>query len=102
MPVPMVKRGTKVKPRSRNSDGTFRKKRSDKGRKRLYNPVTKTTYTLQSNLPKEIQEIGRCTSCRHFFPLNNGCGKHLKQVRKPELGCRDWESKEEKKEDAPT
>ena len=34
MPVPVVKHGSKVKPRSRNRDGTFRKVRSDRGVKR--------------------------------------------------------------------
>lgn len=34
MPKPQVKRGTWVKPRSRNKDGTWRKKRKDAGKRR--------------------------------------------------------------------
>jgi hypothetical protein len=34
MPLPVVKHGTKLKPRSRNKDGRIRKLRSDRGKKR--------------------------------------------------------------------
>lgn len=35
MPMPMIKRGSKITPRSRNKDGKIRKKRSDVGKKHL-------------------------------------------------------------------
>ena len=68
MPLPLVKHGSKVTPRSRNKDGSIRKKRSDVGKTRR-----------------------KCQGCADFFPLNNGCGKLLRQID-PEKGCEMWQS----------
>jgi len=42
-PEPLVKK----KPRSRNKDGTWRKKRSDASKLKIYDPETETTYSIR-------------------------------------------------------
>lgn len=67
MPEPQVKRGTKVKPRARNKDGKWRKKRSDAGKPRK-TPVfeagpDESEYILECELCDRCEKVMGIPAC---------------------------------------
>lgn len=67
MPEPLVKRGKNTKPRSRNKNGTWRKKRDDSGKSRL------------DQLNEGIQKVNLKCPCGLWFETKTDLERHYKE-----------------------
>ena len=68
MPEPKVKRGTQVKPRSRNKNGKWRKKRSDVGKPRTKKDVLEVELPVGAE-PEYVLECETCDNCEKVMGL---------------------------------
>jgi hypothetical protein len=101
MPEPQVKRGTKVKPRSRNKDGTWRKKRSDVGKHRKKVPSGEIIGLVieQPGVELSLEDMRREIEF-HQYEINKAKeGITQRQARVSELESRMDNLKRDGKED---